>query len=206
MSLKFWDLLAERYSCQPIADEVSYQKKLEITRGYFRPDMEVMEFGCGTGSTAISHAPYVRHVLATDGSSKMIQIAKDKAKAKGIENITFQCTDINELNPPSESLDAVLGLSILHLLDGRDEVIANVYKMLKPGGIFVTSTVCLGDSMPYAKYIAPIGRLVGLTVHVFTQAELQDAMKHAGFVIDYEWRPSPDKAAFIIGKKREPQI
>jgi cyclopropane fatty-acyl-phospholipid synthase-like methyltransferase len=58
-STKFWDRIAERYSKQPVADEAAYQKKLQVTREYFRPDMEVLEFGCGTGSTAIAHAPYV---------------------------------------------------------------------------------------------------------------------------------------------------
>ena len=83
-SVKFWDKIAERYSKRPIADEVAYQKKLQVTREYFRPDMEVLELGCGTGSTAILHAPYVKHILAIDISSKMIDIAQAKADAKSV--------------------------------------------------------------------------------------------------------------------------
>ena len=75
---KFWDRVAERYSRQPIADEAAYQKKLEVTRQYFKPDMEVLELGCGTGSTAIKHAPFVRHIRAVDISSKMIEIAEER--------------------------------------------------------------------------------------------------------------------------------
>ena len=67
---KFWDKMAERYAKSPVADEESYQKKLQVTRDYFRPDMEVLEFGCGTGSTAIVHAPYVKHIQAIDVSSE----------------------------------------------------------------------------------------------------------------------------------------
>ena len=78
-STKFWDRIADRYSKQPIADEAAYEKKLRITREYFRPDMEVLEIGCGTGSTAIVHAPYVKHIQAIDLSSKMIEIAHAKA-------------------------------------------------------------------------------------------------------------------------------
>ena len=52
-SARFWDRIAERYSKSPVADEAAYQKKLQVTREYFRPDMEVLEIGCGTGSTAI---------------------------------------------------------------------------------------------------------------------------------------------------------
>lgn len=60
-SEKFWDKIATRYSKKPVADEAAYQKKLQITQEYFRPDMEVLEIGCGTGSTAITHAPHVKH-------------------------------------------------------------------------------------------------------------------------------------------------
>ena len=61
---KFWDKIADRYSKSPVADEDSYQRKLQVTREYLRPDMKVLEFGCGTGSTAITHAPFVNHIQA----------------------------------------------------------------------------------------------------------------------------------------------
>jgi ubiquinone/menaquinone biosynthesis C-methylase UbiE len=71
---RFWDKRAEKYSQRPVADQNTYEKKLEITRTYFRPDSEVLEIGCGTGSTALAHAPYVKHILATDISPGMINI------------------------------------------------------------------------------------------------------------------------------------
>jgi cyclopropane fatty-acyl-phospholipid synthase-like methyltransferase len=48
---KFWDRMAERYAKRPVANEDAYRKKLEVTRSYLEPDMQVLEFGCGTGST-----------------------------------------------------------------------------------------------------------------------------------------------------------
>jgi len=202
-SAKFWDRIATRYSKQPIADEVAYQKKLQVTREYFRPDMEVLELGCGTGSTAIIYAPYVKHIHAIDISSKMIEIAKGKAAAKNIENITFKQSSIDDLCVQDQALDAVLGLSILHLLDNKKEVIAKVHKMLKPGGIFVSSTACLGDTMKFFKVIAPIGKFFGLMplVRVFSTKELEDSLTDAGFEIDYQWQPGKAKAVFIVAKK-----
>jgi len=204
-SARFWDRIAERYSRRPVADEAAYRKKLEVTRGYFRPDMEVLEFGCGTGSTAIVHAPYVKHIRATDISSKMIEIAKRKADEEGIENVTFQRTSIDELHVPDESLDAVLGLSVLHLLENKEEAIAKVNRMLKPGGLFVTSTVCLGDTMKWFKIVGSIGRFLGLMplVKVFTVKELEDSLTNTGFEIDYQWQPAPGKAVFVVAKKAE---
>jgi len=204
-SAKFWDKIAERYSKQPIADEAAYQKKLQVTREYFRPDMEVLEFGCGTGLAAISHAPYVKHIQAIDISSKMIDIAQGKADAKNIENVTFKRSTIDEFSVPDQTLDAVLGLSILHLLDNKEEVIARVHKMLKPGGIFITSTTCIGDTMKFFKIVAPIGKFLGLMplVKVFTTRELEDSLTDAGFEIDYQWQPGKNKAVFIVAKKAE---
>jgi len=202
---KFWDKIAERYSKQPIADEAEYQKKLQVTRQYFRPDMAVFEFGCGTGSTAIIHAPYVKHILAIDISSKMIDIAQGKADAENIHNITFERATIDEFNVPDGSLDVVMGFSILHLLDNKEQVISQVHKMLKPGGIFVTSTVCLNNWMKLIKFVVPIGRLLGVMplVKVFTAEELVASFTSAGFEIDYQWQPGQNKSAFIVAKKPE---
>ncbi len=173
-SVKFWDKIAESYSKQPITDEAAYQKKLQVTQEYFKPDMEVLEFGCGTGSTAIIHAPYIKHIRAIDVSSKMIEIAQGKAEAQNINNVTFEQLTIEELTVADETFDVVLGLNILHLLENKKEVIAKVYKMLKPGGVFVTSTVCLGDTMKWFKVIASMGIFLGLMplVKVFTTKEL----------------------------------
>ncbi len=202
-SSRFWDKIAERYSKRPIADEAAYQKKVQVTREYFQPDMEILEFGCGTGSTAITHAPFVKHILAIDISSKMIEIAQGKADAKNVENITFRQSAFDELSASDQTFDAVLGLSILHLLDNKEDVIAKVRKMLKPGGVFVTSTACIGDTMKFFKVIAPIGKFFGLMplVRVFTTKELEDSFTDVGFEIDYQWQPGKGKAVFIVAKK-----
>ncbi len=94
---KFWDKIADKYAKQPIADEAAYQKKLQVTQGYFKPDWSVLEFGCGTGSTAIIHAPYVKQIRAIDISGNMIAIAKSKAEAQKINNVTFEQLTIEEL-------------------------------------------------------------------------------------------------------------
>ncbi len=164
----------------------------QVTRDYFQTDMEVLEFGCGTGSTAISHAPYVKHIHALDISSKMIEIARGKADANNGENVTFERSTIDEFNVSDQSLDAVLGLSILHLLDNKEEVIAKVHKMLKPGGIFITSTVCLGDTMMrFLEFVVSIGKFFGLMprVKAFTTKDFQHSFSEVGFEIDYQWHP-----------------
>lgn len=198
---QFWDRFAERYSKQPVADEESYQRKLKVTREYFRPDMEVFEFGCGTGSTAIAHAPYVKHIHAIDISSKMIAIAQRKADTANITNVTFERAGIDAFEPPDTRYDLVMAHSILHLLHDKDAAIAKVERMLKPGGFFVSSTVCAGDTMRYLRFVAFIGRVFGLVLKVFTGKELMDSIIKGGFEIDHHWRPGEGKAVFIVAKK-----
>lgn len=200
---RFWDRIAARYAKKPVADEAAYRKKLAKTREYLRPDMAVLEFGCGTGSTALAHAPYVAHIRATDMSANMIQIARGKARAMNVGNVTFQQATIEELDVAGGSQDAVLGLSILHLLADKEAVIAKVHRMLKPGGIFVSSTACLGDTMPWFKVIGPIGRWLRLIprVAVFTREDLEVSLTSGGFEIDYQWQPGKGKAVFIIARK-----
>ena len=98
---------------------------------------------------------------------------------------------------------AIHSISILHLLEDKEAVIAGVHDMLKPGGVFITSTACLADSMGWFKYIAPIGRLLNLIplVKIFTAEELHDSLTRDGFEIDYNWQPGKGKATFIVAKK-----
>jgi len=135
----------------------------------------------------------------------MIEIAQSKADAGNIKNVTFERSTIDDLSVPDQTLDAVLGLNILHLLDNMEGVIARVHKMLKPGGIFVTGTACLGDSLKFLKFVLPIGRVLGLIplVKVFTTRELVASLTEAGFAIDHQWLPGKYKAVFIVAKKAE---
>jgi ubiquinone/menaquinone biosynthesis C-methylase UbiE len=203
-SKKFWDRIAKRYAKRPVGNEAAYQRKLDTTREYFRHDMEVLEIGCGTGSTAIAHAPYVRHIRATDISDKMVEIASGKADAAGVQNVTFEVVAIEDLDAANETYDAVLALSLLHLLEDRETAITRIHDVLRPGGIFVSNTVCLGDSMRWFRFVAPISRWLGVfpLVRVFTRNELENSLKRAGFSIEHEWQP--DKiVVFIIARKQQ---
>ena len=200
---KFWNKLADRYSRRPISDEAAYEKKLEITRQYLQSDMEVLEVGCGTGTTAIAHAPYVTHILATDLAPRMIEIARDKAEAAGIGNVTFKVSSVDALDVPDASIDAVMAHNVLHLLVDRTRAIADIHRMLKPGGVFISSTACIGDMMLPLQLIVPVGRLLRLfpLVKVFSAAELKRRFELAGFDVDHEWQPKRNAAAFIICRK-----
>ena len=201
---RFWNRIARRYAKRPVADEDAYQHKLKITRSYLRPDMNLLEIGCGTGSTALAHAPLVGHIDAIDFSEAMIGIARDKAAAAGVSNVSFRCLAIADLDAPAAAYDMVLGLSILHLLDDWRALIARVHALLRPGGLFVSSTACIADIMPLFRLVAPLGSAVGVLprVSIFTAEALRAAITGAGFSIEHDWQPAPRQALFIVARKQ----
>jgi ubiquinone/menaquinone biosynthesis C-methylase UbiE len=204
-SEKFWDKIAERYAKSPVSDEATYQKKLAETQSFFRPNMCILEFGCGTGSTAVHHAPHVQHIDAIDISENMLEIGRGKAKAAGIDNITFTRGTLTEFNAEDAVFDAVLGLNVIHLLPDWQAVIAEVARILKPGGIFVSSTACLGHSyLRFIKLVVPLGKMLGLMPDVFilTESELASEVTRAGFKIESQWHHGKSGiSVFIVARK-----
>jgi len=200
---EFWNKLAPRYAKSPIRDEQTFKKKLEITQSYFQPDWAVLEFGCGTGSTAIIHAPHVQHILATDISDKMLAIAEQKTNDAGINNISYRQGTLDSLALEPASFDAVLGLNILHLLPDLDAVVTRVHDVLKPGGIFVSSTALIGDISLLWRMLIPGMQLLGFAPYVnrFSKQELTTKLTDAGFSIDREWEPAKG-SVFIVARKK----
>jgi ubiquinone/menaquinone biosynthesis C-methylase UbiE len=202
---KFWDRTAERYANSPVSDEAAYQRKLAETQSFFTPTMRMLEFGCGTGTTAVHHAPHVQHIDAIDISENMLEIGRGKASEAEIDNITFTRATLAEFNADNASYDVVLSLNVIHLLPDRQAAIAEVARILKPGGIFVSSTVCLGQSyLRFIKLVAPLGKMLGLMPDVFvlTEAELASELASAGFEIERQWHHGKnDIAVFMVARK-----
>lgn len=200
---RFWDKLADKYSRQPISDQETYEKKLDITRTYLTPESDVFEFGCGTGSTAILHAPHVRSILATDVAPNMIEIGRQRAREAGAENVALECTDIETYDPQARRFDVVLGLNIIHLCRDPLAVMQKAKDLLKPGGYFIQSTVCLKDAMPVAPFIIPVMQLIGKAPHVkfMKRDQLFEMMDVAGFHVVETFRPDKKMSAeFIVAR------
>lgn len=204
-SAAFWDRTAARYAASPIADEAAYQTKVAATQRLLRPDMDLFEFGCGTGSTALLHAPRVRHIRAVDFSGRMIEIAENKARAAGITNVSFEQGAIETVDLKPQSLDIVLALSVLHLLPNKGAAIAKVFAALKPGGYFVSSTACIREMVPALALLAPVANRLNLSFLPYLDAmssrQLLAAITQPGFVVEHQWQPTRKAALFVIARK-----
>jgi 2-polyprenyl-3-methyl-5-hydroxy-6-metoxy-1,4-benzoquinol methylase len=199
---KFWNGIAEKYARMPVRDEAAYRRKLDETQRRFRPDMQLLEVGCGTGSTAIEHAPHVARIHATDLSPRMIEIAERKAHEAGIENVDFEAASLADVAAREARYDAVLALSVLHLVDDLDDALASIHDLLAPDGLFVSNTICLADGMNWLRPLLAVGRWIGKlpAVRFLDRDDLVRRVRGAGFELENEYRPDR-RTVFLIARK-----
>jgi ubiquinone/menaquinone biosynthesis C-methylase UbiE len=201
----FWNALAERYARQPVANPESFERKIAITKTSMTPQDVVLDIGCGTGSLALRLAPAAAHVHGLDLSSEMIRIARGKATAQGVDNVTFHVAAFDDSVPfEPNSLDGVCAYSLLHLVEDRATTLELIYRLLKPGGFFVSSTTCLGESwLPYAPLLR-IMRWLGKApmVKIFSKQSLTEELRQAGFIdITHPDVSADSTIAFITATK-----
>ncbi|MFL2545834.1 MAG: class I SAM-dependent methyltransferase [Candidatus Rariloculaceae bacterium] len=200
---RFRDRIARRYEKKDATDQQIYETKLAKTDNYLKPDHKVLDIGCGTGTTAIHHAPRVAHILATDISERMISLARSKAEAANVTNVDFEVTGVGNLSAAPGSFDIILAHSILHLLADVEHSLLRLRQLLKPEGLLIASVPCIRDFFPLFQYIGPAGRAIGVLprVNVFSKAELDGWLAAAGFKIEEDWQPRPKSGAYIVARK-----
>jgi ubiquinone/menaquinone biosynthesis C-methylase UbiE len=189
--VRFWNGASRKYAANPIADVPGYERTLERTRSHLRPGDVALEFGCGTGTTAVKLAPSVSRYVATDLALAMIEIGRERAAEAKVGNITFEAgtpADDRFVNIWGEgAFDAVIAFNVLHLITDRGSVLAGVRRMLKPGGRFISKTMCLSDVGPLIGVIAraavPVMQMIGKapTVSFFSAKEIEGEIEAAGF-------------------------
>lgn len=198
----FWNRIAKRYARKPVPDQAAYDTKLAKTDGYLKPGDRVLEVGCGTGTTAIHHAPRVAHILATDISAQMIDIARRKARVAGVGNVEFEVSSIDRLQATPAQFDVILAHSVLHLVADVPGTLRQLRRMLKPKGLLISNTQCIGDSAAWFGYIAPLGRALRVLprVAVFREPQFMSWMTEAGFEIEECWQPKPKASLYIVAR------
>ncbi len=182
----FWNKLAEKYSRQPLANPAAFERKIEVTKGRMRPEHIVLDIGCGTGSLALRLAPAAAHVHGLDVSTEMVRIANAKAHAEGVLNVSFHVGPFDDTFTTfgDASLSGVCAYSLLHLVEDRSLALQRIYRLLQPGGFFVSSTVCLGQMrLLYAPLLGAMQWLGKAPyVSIFTKSTLEQDIRAAGFV------------------------
>jgi len=200
----FWDSAADKYARKPIGNEAAYAQTLDRTRAYLSTDQHVLEIGCGTGTTALKLASSIGQLTATDISKRMIEIAQSKAEDQAIKNVTFAKKTIDDISASSKLYDVVLGFNILHLLDQPEDALATLYKLIKPGGMLITKTPCLGEKLRFLKPLIWVLQKLGKAprVHFLNYTRLEGMIRSAGFeMVETGTYPASTGSRFIVAKR-----
>jgi len=203
---RFWDRLAQKYARNPVGDMPAYEKTLERTGSWLRESDRVLEFGCGTGSTALRLAPGVANYVASDISGEMTAIAARKANEARVENVEFRKATLEEIVSPGDGYDAVLGFNVLHLFEDVPAELGRIRSLLKHGGLFISKTPCVGDMNRLIRLVVPVMQFFGKAPDVtfFTAADLEREIRAAGFdIVEHGLHGSKGKdiRPFIVAKK-----
>lgn len=143
-SEKFWDQSASNYDHTEEKFEFIHSRSRENTKRYLKDTDIVLDYGCGTGTTACEISGLVKSVRAIDISTGMIEIAKGKAARGGVVNVDFEQADIFDEEFENGSFDVVLAFNMLHTVPDPESVVQRTVELLKPGGLFISVTPCLG--------------------------------------------------------------
>lgn len=204
---RFWDRASRNYAAAKIADPGGYERTLVRTQGLLKPTDSVLELGCGTGTTALRLAGAVGSYLATDLSGEMIAIARDKLAVEPVPALVFRTATAEDLLVEEARFDAVLGFNFLHLVRDLPSTLASIHALLKPGGLFVSKTPCLGDMNPLIRLVLlPAMRAIGKAPHVdpFGAEVLERKIAQAGFeILAREGHASRgrDRRPFILARR-----
>jgi len=181
----FWDKTASKYARKPVGDPAGYEEKLARLATLLRPTDRVLEIGCGTATTALRLTPGVAHYTATDGSRGMIDIARSKLGPGAPATITIQQAD-SLADIEGAPFDAVCAFSLLHLVPDLPRLLDHVRRQVKPGGLFISKTVCIGDRGVLLRALIPVLTAVGIApyVSILRRDDLIRHLRAAGFEIE----------------------
>ena len=208
-SKDFWDKSAKNYDKTEERFEYIHTKARENTKKYLKDSDIVLDYGCGTGTTTCELANKVKEIHAIDISTKMIELAKEKAVASNVENVDFVQTDIFDERYEKESFDVILAFNMLHTVPDPHNVMQRIYELLKPEGAFISVTPCLRDKMSFlvnaqiqlVRILCKIG-IIPISIRRLKSYELDDLVLSGKFqIIDTENIYKGASSYFMVAKK-----
>jgi SAM-dependent methyltransferase len=102
------------------------------------PGMQVLDLGCGDGTTALPAARLGAHVLGVDIASNLVAAAKRRAQEEGLTNIRFQEGDATNLEGlDDDSFDLTLSVFGAMFAPRPADVAKEVVRVTRPGGRIV---------------------------------------------------------------------
>ena len=153
-----------------------------------RPGETVLDLGSGGGLDVLLSARRVGptgRALGLDASVEMLELAR--ANTAGTPNAEFLAGHIEDIPLPDATVDVVISNCVINLSTDKPRVLAEAFRVLRPGGRLGISDIVAGDDLDPDKR-REAERLIGCSVGTLTASEYEDLLTRTGFV-DVAVRP-----------------
>ena len=124
-----------------------------------QPDWVALDIATGGGHTALCLAPHVARVVATDLAPRMLSAAEAHLRAQGIENVTFELADAQDLPFETEQFDLVACRIAPHHFPDCPHFVREAARVLRPDGTLVVQDHVLPPDEEAARYVDAFERL-----------------------------------------------
>jgi len=132
----------------------------------------IADLGCGTGQVAAALAPFVRKVIAMDGSAAMLRVAK--ARLHGLQNVELRRGDLESVPINDGQLDAATLMLVMHYVPEPARAVGEAARILKQGGRLIVVDMFPHDREMYR-------RQMGHVWLGFSENRVRDLLTDAGF-------------------------
>ena len=150
------------------------------------PGEVVLDLGSGGGIDVLLSARRVSpggKAYGLDMTDEMLALARKNQEEAGVENVEFLKGEIEEIPLPDDHVDVVISNCVINLSPEKEKVLAEAYRILKPGGRFaVSDIVFLGDkSLLPAELVDEVEMWSGCVSGALEKAEYESLLVAAGF-------------------------
>jgi len=154
-----------------------------------QPGEIVLDLGSGGGIDVILSAKRVGpagKAYGLDMTDEMLALARENQKKAGIKNVEFLKGAIENIPLPDNSVDVIISNCVINLSGDKDRVLAEAFRVLKPGGRFAISDVVVRGQVP-AGIRKSMELWVGCIAGALEESEYREKLARAGFAsIDVE--------------------
>jgi len=154
-----------------------------------QPGEIVLDLGSGGGIDVILSAKRVGptgKAYGLDMTDEMLALARENQKKAGIENVEFLKGAIENIPLPDNTVDVIISNCVINLSGDKDRVLAEAFRVLKPGGRLAVSDVVVRGEVP-ANIRRSMELWVGCIAGALEENEYREKLARAGFTsVDVE--------------------
>jgi ubiquinone/menaquinone biosynthesis C-methylase UbiE len=110
----------------------------------------------------------------------MLELARENQRKAGIQNVEFLKGEIEQIPLPDQSIDVIISNCVINLSPDQDQVLAEAFRLLKPGGRLAISEVVVRGKVP-AEIRPSVERWIGRVAGALEESEYRDKLVKVGF-------------------------